>query len=104
MPKWNDAELIDEQADDDRGRAQENVVDEANDRGETGIAAVFGQKRARENAERRRDPEAEQRLDQTADDRIQQTAGDAGRRGHLGEDVDREPAESLPYERAEDQD
>ena len=102
MPERHDAQLIDEQADDDRGRAQQNVVDEANDRGEAGVAAVFGEIGAGENAERRSDDQPDHGDDQAADDRIQQAADDAGRRRHLGEDVDRKAADALPEQGRQD--
>ena len=48
MAHRRDDDLIDEQADDDRGRAEQDVVDEPNDEGELGVAAVFGQIGARQ--------------------------------------------------------
>ena len=47
--------FVDEQADDDRGRAEQDVVDEADDGGQPGVAAVFGQVGAGQDAERRAD-------------------------------------------------
>ena len=41
--------------------------------------------------------------DQAADDRIEQAAVGAGRRRHLGEDRERQAAEALPQQHAQDQ-
>ena len=99
-----DHDLIYEQPDDDRGRAQQNVVDETHDEREFVVAAVLGHVGAGKDAERRADQDAETGEDQAADDRIEQAAASAaGRRGHLGEHLKGEPAESLPHQRAQDQ-
>ena len=45
----------------------------------------------------------ERRHDQAADDGIEQAAVGAGRRRHLGEDLEREAAEALPEQYAEDE-
>ncbi len=103
MAERHDAELIDEQADDDRGRAQQNVVDEADHDRKPRVAAVFGEIGAGEDADRRGEREADRRDDQAADDRVEQAAHDAGRRRHLGEYVERQAAKALPEQRAEDQ-
>ena len=67
------------------------------------VAAVFGHVGAGQDADRRADRDGEDRQDQAADDRIEQAAGGAGRRRHLGEDREREAAEALPEQRAQDQ-
>ena len=79
---------IDEQADDDRGRAQQDVVDEADHRGEPVVLAVFGEIGAGEQAERRADADADHGHDDRADDGVEQAAiGRSRRRRVLGEDL-----------------
>ena len=94
-------DLVDEKTDHDRRRAEQNVVDEANDKGEPRILAVFRQVGASQHAERRADGDADHRHDQAADDRIQETAVAARRRRHLREDVERQPCEALPEQHHE---
>ena len=48
----DDQDLVDEQADDDRGRREQDVVDEADDEGEPGIAAILGHVGTGENPDR----------------------------------------------------
>ena len=103
MAERHDAELIDEQADDNRGRAQQNVVDEADDDREFRVAAVFGEIGAGEDADRRGERQADRRDDEAADNGVEQAARDAGRRYILGEHVERQAADALPQQRAEDQ-
>src|SRR5262249_28976776 len=66
--------LVDEQADDDRGRTQQDVVDEAHHAGEAIVPAVLGHVGAGQNAERRADEHGEHGEHQAADDRIEQAA------------------------------
>ncbi len=47
--------------------------------------------------------DADRRHDQTAGDRVQEAAGAARGRGHLREDGERQPSESLPEKHGEDQ-
>ena len=58
----HDQELVDEQTDDDGGRAQQHVVDEADHDAEPRIAPVFGQIGAGEHADRRADENADARV------------------------------------------
>ena len=88
--------LVDEQADHDRRRAEQDVVDEAHHHGELVVAAVFGHIGAGENADRRADRDREHGQHQAADDGVEQAAGRAGRRRHLREYRERQPAEALP--------
>ena len=62
MAEGHDAKLVDEQADDDRRGAEQNVVDEANDVGDARVAAVFGEIGAGQNAQRRGDDQPDRRL------------------------------------------
>ena len=68
-------QLVDEQADDDRRGAEQDVVDEAHDGGKPGVLAVFGQVGSGEHAERGSQDHADDGHDQAADDRVQQAAG-----------------------------
>src|SRR5204862_1314155 len=52
MAHAHDDNLVHKQTDYDRGRAQENVVDEAHEEGELRIAAIFGHVGARQHAKR----------------------------------------------------
>ena len=82
---------VDEQADDDRGRAQQNVVDEADHRGQAVVPAVFSEIGAGEQPERRADADADHGHDDRTDDRVQQAAlGRSRRRRILGEDLQAE--------------
>ena len=63
-------ERVDEEADQDGGRREQDVVDEADDFGELRALAVFGEIGAGQNADRRRDDDAEEGQDQAADDGI----------------------------------
>ena len=63
-------DLVDEQADDDRRRAEQDVVDEAHDRRQPAVAAVFGHVGAGQDADRRADEHARARHDQAADDGV----------------------------------
>ena len=103
MPHLRDHDLVDEQADDDRGRAQENVVDEADHHGELGVAAVLGHVGAGQHAERRAEQHREHGEDQAADDRVEQAAGAARRRRHLGEHRERQSAHALHHENKQDE-
>src|SRR5208337_342944 len=97
-------QFVDEEANDDRGRAQENVIDEAHDDREARIAAVFSQVRARQNAERCADRQADRRRDHAADDRVEEPADHSGRGGILGEDIQRQPADPIPQQGRQDND
>ena len=56
-----DHDLVDEQADDDRRRAEQDVVDEAHDRGQRVVAAVLGHVGAGQDADRRADRDGKRR-------------------------------------------
>ena len=74
-------DLVDEQADDDRGRAQQDVVDEPHDLRQPAVAAVLGQVGAGQDADRRADQRSPSNgHDQAADDRVQQAAAGTRRR------------------------
>ena len=97
-------DLVDEQAHDDRGRAEQDVVDEADDGGQPAVAAVFGHVGAGQDADRRADRHTQARHDQAADDGVEQAAVGARRRRHLGEDARaRGRSKPLPEQGAEDQ-
>ena len=69
-------DLIDEQAGDDGGRGQQNVVDEAHDKGEAGMPAIFGQIGAGEQADRACPAAtAHHAHHQAAEDGVRQAAG-----------------------------
>jgi hypothetical protein len=70
-------DLVDEQADHDRRRTEENVVDEAHDARELVVASVLGEVGAGQDADRRADGDGENGDDQAADDGVQQAAGRA---------------------------
>ena len=55
MAHRRDHHLVDEQADHDRRRAEQDVVDEAHDAGEPVVAAVLGHVGAGQDADRRAD-------------------------------------------------
>ena len=59
--------------------------------GEPAALAVLGEIDAGENADRRADEHREADHDHAADDRVRETACAAGRRRHLGEEVERRP-------------
>ena len=61
VPHARDEDLIDEQADDDRRRAEQDVVDEADDDRDLRVAAVFRHVGAGEHADRRADRDADRR-------------------------------------------
>ena len=67
------------------------------------MLAVFRHVGAGEQAERRADGDAEGGHDQRADDGVEQAARGAGRRRHLGEDVEVEAGKTVPQQGAEDQ-
>ena len=95
---------VDEQADDDRRRAQQDVVDEADHRGELVVLAVFGQIRAGEQAERRADADADHGHHDRADDGVAQAAiGRTRRRRILGEDGEVDAGEAVVEQREQDQ-
>src|SRR5258706_11533586 len=102
MPHLGDQYRVDEQPHDDRGCAQQDIVNEAHGRSELGVAPVLRQVRPGENPNGRTDHHAERGHHQAADDRVQQTAVATGRRRHFGEDGDAQAAQSLEYERAQD--
>ncbi len=62
----------------DRGRAQQDVVDEAYDLPEPVTAGVLGEERAGEDARRSADQGCDQGHEQAAGDRVEQTAVTAG--------------------------
>ena len=97
-------DLVDEQADHNRGRAEQYVVDEAHDHAELGVSAILGHVGAGQDTDRRADDDRQDGDHDRADDGVQQAAGRAWRRRVLGEDRQREPAHSLENQRAEDQD
>ena len=68
-PRHHD--LIDEQANDNRRRAEQDVVDETHHLGELRVASVFRHIGAGEDAERRADRDAQNRDDETADNRVE---------------------------------
>ena len=103
MPHRRDHHLIDEQADHDRRRAEQNIVDEPHYRAEPLIAAIFGEIGAGQNPDRGADQHRQRRQDQAADDRVEQPAVRTGRRRHLGEDAQRQPGHALPDQDTQDQ-
>ena len=74
---------VDEQADDDRRRAEQDVVDEADHRGQAVVPAVFGEIGAGEQAERRADADADHGHDDRADDGVAQAAFGRSRRRRI---------------------
>ena len=104
MAHAHDQDLVDEEADDDRGRREQDVVDEADDLGELRVAAVLGHVGAGEDADRRADDDAHHGQDQAADDGVGEAAGAARRRRVLGEDRQREAGEAVPQKRRQDHD
>ena len=87
---------VDEQSDDDRRSAEQDVVDETNHHGQLGVAAVFSHVGPGQNADGRADGDPERRHDDAAHDRVQQAARAAGRRRHLGEDLEGQSAQAVP--------
>ena len=65
---------VDEEADDDRRRAEQNVVDEADEVAEAIMLAVRREPRGGEKPERRADRDADQRHDEGASQRVGETA------------------------------
>ena len=98
MAHLRDHHFIDEQANYNRGRAQQDVIDEADNCGQFVVAAIFSHVGAGQNAERRADQHRDDRHHQAAGDRIEQTAGRPRRRRHFGEDRKREAAEAFPQQ------
>ena len=85
------------------GRREQDVVDEADDRGEARIAAVFGHVGAGENADRRADDDAHDGEDEAADDGVGEAAGAARRRRVGGEHLEGQAREAVPQKRRQDE-
>ena len=96
MAHRRDHHLVNEKAHHDRRRTQEDVIDKAHYGGEHIVAAIFGHISAGQDSDRRADGHGQDGEDQTADNRIEETAGGAGRRGHFGENRQRQAREALP--------
>ena len=95
---------IDEQADDDRRRAQQDVVDEADHRSQTIVPAVFGKIGSGEQPERRADADADHGHDDRAGYGVEQAAlGRSWRRRVLGEDLQADAGEAIVEQREQDQ-
>ena len=86
MAHRHDHHLVDEQADDDRRRAQQDVVDEAHDFAEPAARARIRRERCRRGCRSAcRSAVAITVIIDAAEDRVQQAAAAAGRRRHLRE-------------------
>src|SRR5882757_5706643 len=94
--------LIDEQADDDRRRTQQDIVDEADDHAQAGIPAVLREVSPRKHADRRADQDPQQRHRAAAVDGIEQSPLAAGRRGHLGKYAPGQARHAVRYQGPED--
>jgi hypothetical protein len=87
---------IDEQSDDDRRRAEKDVVDKADHRRETVVPAVFGKIGARKQADRRADANPDHGHDDGTDDGVHKTAlGRAWRRRVLSEKLPTHPGKPI---------
>src|SRR5258706_6955860 len=104
MAHGYDHDLVDEQADDDGGRAQQDVVDEAHDLRKRTLLAILGQIGSSENAAGGGDEGGADGKDHAAEDGIQQPAAIARRRRHLGEDRQVDGAEAVVEQRPQDGD
>src|SRR6185437_14276833 len=102
MPEGHDEQRVDEQADDNGGRRQQDVVDEFGELGDPAAARIFRQVGPRQNPDRRRDDNGDGRHGDRAEDRIQEAAGGARRRRILGEHFGRDRAEPLHNQGDED--
>ncbi len=95
---------VHKQADDDRGRAQQNVVDETDHRRQPVVLAVFGEIGAGEQPDRRADANAKHRHDDRADDGVEQaTIGGTRRRRILGENTKMQTRKAVVEQREQDQ-
>ena len=102
MAHANNHQLINEEADDDRRRAEEDVVDEANDGSQRAGLAVFREIRAGKNADRRTEHDAEKGHHQAAVHGIEQAAGISRRRRAFGEQLDVQGRDAVDHQGAED--
>src|SRR5579859_1140488 len=94
-------DLVNKQTDDDRRRAQQDVVDEADGQAQARIPAVFGQVRARQHADRRPDQNSQQGHHAAAIDGIEQSPLAARGWCHLRKEASRHTRYAMRYQRPE---
>ncbi len=95
-------DLVDEQADEDGGRGEQNVGDEAHRVAQSRAAGIFGQIGPHHQPNRRADQRAKPRLYQAADDGVGQAACRAWRVGDVGKDMQAEAAHTEPEQSDQD--
>ena len=95
MAHVDDDDFVDENADDDRWCAQQDVVDEAHHGREFTGASEFRHIGAGENTDRCAEDYADAGHDQATEDCVAQAAGTAGRWRYLREDMQLHPGQSV---------
>ena len=95
-------QFVDEQPDDNRGRAEKDVVDEPDHFSNPGSAGVLGQKRPSRDADGTADRGSDQHHDETSEEGIQQTAALPRRRCHLSDELQIQGIEPLDKRGTED--
>src|SRR5690348_12185409 len=85
MLELRDVDRVDEKADHDGRRGEQDIVDKARASRKPAALAVLGQVRAGEDPDRRSDERSRGRHEKTADDRIQETTAASRRRRVFGE-------------------
>ena len=96
--------LVDEEADHDGGRTQQDIVDESDDLGEKVLLAVLGEISPRQHADGRAQERGADGQDDAAEDGVQQAPLAPGRRRHLGEDAEIDGGDAVVEKRRQDPD